>query len=175
MAIPTELGVVFTSTEIDDMKAAAQLIAATVRSKKILNLSNDEKSGGLSTVSDERLPYVHRSIDDYAVSFPNLNGQGYPLALAANDMATFGDLLELQTAMAEANEVVDEMRLVAGHFAFEFMGDQYYNAKRYLGKNVPGAQIVYDGLKGCFEGQGGSNAAPPSPGTGAENSTPETP
>lgn len=168
MAIPTELGVSFTEQEIDDMKAAVQLITSIVRSKKILNLSNDEKSYKLSTVSNERLPYVHKSIDDYAVSFPNLNGQGYPLPMATNDLRTFGSLQELQTAMAEANEVVDEMRLVAGHFAYDFMGDQYYNAKRYLGKNVAGAQIVYDGLKACFEGQGsqaGSDNSDPTPDT----------
>ncbi|MCF8464755.1 MAG: hypothetical protein K9G41_07935 [Flavobacteriales bacterium] len=60
--------------------------------------------------------------------------------------------------------------MAAGHFAFEFMGDQYYNAKRYLGKNVPGAQIVYDGLKGCFEGQGSNNPTQGNnPGTSSSN------
>ena len=47
-----------------------------------------------------------------------------------------------------------EMQMMAGHFAFQFMNDQYHNAKRYLGDDVDGAQVVYDGLKGCFEGQG---------------------
>ena len=49
---------------------------------------------------------------------------------------------------------------VAGHFSYKFMTNQYYNAKRYLGDNVAGAQIVCDGLKGCFEGQGATKPTP---------------
>jgi len=160
MAIPTELGVSFTPAELDSMKAAANTITALIRSKKILNLSNEERGNELSTVSDERLPFVHKSINDYAVAFPNLNGLSYPLVWAAADFNTFDGLEQLMTAMAEAQEVVTEMHMVAGHFSFKFMTDQYYNAKRYRGDNVPGAQIVYDGLKGCFEGQGATNPTP---------------
>lgn len=159
MAIPTELGVSFTQTEIDDMKAAANAIIAIVRSKKILNMTNDEKSFKLSTVGDERLPFVLKSIGDYAVAYPHLNGLGYPYAMAADDRATLGQLFEVQTTMAEANEVVDEMRLLAGHFCYKFMRAQYKNAQSYLGDNVEGAQVVYDGLKDCFEGQGSQGEA----------------
>jgi hypothetical protein len=97
---------------------------------------------------------VLKSISNYGVAFPNLNGLAYKHPLAVNDLSTFANLFEVQTAMIEATEVVEEMRMVAGHFCFKFMKDQYHNAKRYLGDNVDGAQIVYDGLKGCFEGQG---------------------
>ncbi len=69
-------------------------------------------------------------------------------------METYRQMFELLTAMAEAKEVATEMQMVAGHFCYKFMNDQYYNAKRYRGDNVGGAQVVYDGLKGCFEGQG---------------------
>lgn len=154
MAIPTELGVNFTPAEIDSLKAAAKTITDLVRSKKTINLSNDERQNKLSTISDERLPYVHRSISNYAVAYPNLNGLAYPLASAAEDFNTFDGLGQVLTAIEEAREVTTEMRMVAGHFCFKFMNDQYYNAKRYLGDNVDGAQLVYDGLKECFEGQG---------------------
>ena len=175
MAIPTELGVSFTPTEVASMKAAAKIITDLIRSKKSLNLSNDEKKGELSTVSDERAPFVIKSIADYGLAYPNLNGLAYKHDLALKDLSTFRDLFELQTAMAEANEVVDEMRLVAGHFCFKFMNDQYYNAKRYLGDDVPGAQIVYDGLKGCFEGQGSNNPTQGNnPSTPSSNDTDNT-
>lgn len=162
MAIPTELGVSFTDQEIDDMKAAAQTITDLIRSKKAINLTNEERKN-LSKVSNERAPFVLKSIGEYAMDYPSLNGLSYPLSSAGEDLKTYGGMFQVMTALAEATEVTTEMQMVAGHFCFEFMNDQYYNAKRYLGDNVEGAQIVYDGLKGCFEGQGPQSAPDNSP------------
>lgn len=167
MSVPTELGVSFTSAEIDSMKAAAKTITDTIRAKKQINLSNDERKD-LSTINDGRLPYVIKSIGDYAAQYPKLNGLAYPEASAKADLQTYTGLFELLTSIKEANEVAEEMQMVAGHFCFKFMNDQYYNAKRYLGDNVEGAQVVYDGLKGCFEGQGPQAAAD----NGDDNSAP---
>lgn len=45
------------------------------------------------------------------------------------------------------------------------MRNQYENAKQYKDSaNVEGAQVVYDGLKDCFEGQGGPATPTPPPG-----------
>jgi hypothetical protein len=167
MAIPTELGVSFTPAEVDSMKAAAKTITDLIRSKKAINLTNDERKN-LSTVSDDRAPYVLKSLSEYAVSFPKLNGLAYSHKMAAEDMKTYGELFEVLTSLSEATEVATEMQMVAGHFSYKFMTDQYYNAKRYLGDNVEGAQVVYDGLKGCFEGQGpqvGDDDSPADPDT----------
>lgn len=158
MSVPTELGVAFSSTEIDAMKDAANTIIDTIRGKKAINLSNDERKN-LSTVGEDRIPYVTKSILEYADSYPNLNGLAYPLPSAQADLKTYGELFEVLTLLSEATEVAQEMQMVAGHYTYKFMSDQYYNAKRYLGDNVEGAQVVYDGLKGCFEGQGPQAAA----------------
>lgn len=153
MAEPTELGVDFTDVEIDDMKAGAQVSIDTVNSKKVLNLSNEEREE-LSKVGDKRAPYVLKSVGQYAVDYPDLNGKAYPLSKAALDLDTYGQLHEVETKLRESLEKVVEMKMVAGHFLYKFMRDQYDNAVRYRGDNVPGAQVVYDGLKGAFEGQG---------------------
>jgi len=153
MAIPLQLGIPFTPVEISTMKTAAQSITALIKSKIIFNMSNEEREE-LSKVADERLPYVHKSVQDYGVTYPNLNGEAYPLMLATIDLQAFGGMEEVLTVLAEANEVVTEYQMVAGHFCFMFMNDQYDNVKKYRDKNVAGAQVVYDGLKGCFEGQG---------------------
>lgn len=162
MAIPLQLGVVFTPVEIAAMKTAAQTITNMVRSKIIFNMDSKERKD-LSKVGDERAPYVLKSISDYGVNYPNLNGQAYPHPMAAVDLNTYGQTHEVLTLMAEATEVVTELQMVAGHFCFKFMRDQYGNAEKYLGENVAGAQVVYDGLKDCFEGQGTPNPTPPNP------------
>lgn len=161
MAVPVQLGVVFTPVEIATMKTAAQSITSMVRSKIMFNMSNEERES-LSKVGDERAPFVLKSIGDYGVTYPNLNGQAYAHPMAAIDMSTFGDMHEVLTVLAEATEVVTELQMVAGHFCFKFMRDQYDNAAKYRSENVAGAQVVYDGLKDCFEGQGQQQNPTPS-------------
>jgi len=153
MAIPTEMGVSFTQAEVDSMKASLQSVIDLIRAKKAVNLTNDERQS-LSSISDERAPYVLKSISEYGVSYPKLNSMAYDLSKATADLDTFGSLFEVLTTLSEAVEVTEEMQMAAGHFAYKFMRDQYMNAERYRGDNVEGAQVVYDGLKGAFEGQG---------------------
>ncbi len=159
MAIPLQLGIPFTPAEITTMKTAAQSITALIKSKIIFNMSNEEREA-LSKLANERLPFGLKSIKEYAVDYPNLNGQAYPYALADVDMDTYGQMFQVLTAMEEANEVTTELQMVAGHFAFKFMRDQFANAERYRTENVAGAQVVYDGLKDCFAGQGPQNPTP---------------
>ena len=71
MAIPTKLGVEFTPAEVDAMKAAAQVIIDTIVAKADINLSNEERKS-LSKVSNERMPFVLKSIGEYAVDYPAL-------------------------------------------------------------------------------------------------------
>jgi len=170
MPIPLQLGVQFTPAEIAAMKAAAQTITNTIISKMDFNMSNEER-GSLSKVGDERAPYVLKSIADYGVTYPNLNGQAYTHLMAAMDLGSYGQMFEVLTVLKEAIERTEEMQMVAGHFCYEFMRDQYDNAKKYRDK-VHGAQIVYDGLKGCFEGQGPQNTATPRPTDPAPTPTP---
>lgn len=164
MAIPTQLGVEFTPTEVTDMKAAAQLITDTIRSKIDFNMSNEERDD-LSSVKEGRLPYVLKSVSEYGVTYPHLNGLAYPHAMADKDMKVYGIMFEVLTLMEEATERAVELRQLAGHFGYKFMRGQYRNAEAYRAENVPGAQVVYDGLKACFEGQGpqGDGDAPTEP------------
>jgi hypothetical protein len=163
MAIPLQLGIPFTSAEILTMKTAIQSVTALIKSKSTFNMSTEEREE-LSKVGNERLPFALKSVKEYGVDYPNLNGQAYPFALADVDMDNYGQLIQVLTALAEANEVTTEFQMVAGHFCFEFMTDQYDNASKYRDKNVAGAQVVYDGLKDCFAGQGQQiNPTPPTP------------
>ncbi|MCF8257559.1 MAG: hypothetical protein K9J06_08405 [Flavobacteriales bacterium] len=161
MAFPLQLGVQFTPAELATMKAAAQTITSTIISKMDFNMGNEEREE-LSKVGDERAPFVIKSVADYGVTYPNLNGQAYTHLMASMDLGTYAQMFEVLTVLKEAVERTEEMQMVAGHFCFEFMRDQYDNAKKYRSKNVAGAQVVYDGLKDCFE-QSTQNPVPPKP------------
>jgi len=131
MPVPVVLGVVFTPIEIDAMKAAAKLISDTINAKIALNL-NDTERQNLSKVADERFVYVAKSVKEFAVDFPALNGIGYTLPNANNDFETYYDLGTVWTLLSEATERATEVQMVAGHFIFKFATDQYANAIRYI-------------------------------------------
>lgn len=157
MAVPTQLGVSFTPAEISAMEAAAQLINNTIKSKIDFNLSEAERRS-LSKVSSEREPFVALSVGTYGVQYPQLNGLSVPFANAQLDATVFGQMKDLESLILQANERVIELKMLAGHYAFQFMRDQYLNAQRYKDSgSVEGSQVVYDGLKDCFEGQGTQN------------------
>jgi hypothetical protein len=163
MAIPAQYGIPFTLAERTTIQTALQTILPILQSKVNFNMTAEER-GNLSKIGDERLPYAMKSIKEYAVQYPNLNGQAYPVAMANIDFDTYGYMFTFLTTIAQMKELSEEIQMVAGHFCYRFMRDQYGLAGSYLGDNVPGAQVVYDGLKDCFEGQGPQNpATPPQP------------
>ena len=163
MPVPLKLGISFTQQQIDDMNAAAKLINDTIKSVIDFNLTIKERES-LSKMSAERGPYVLKSIGEYAEAFPHLNGLSYSAIDAAADLQTYAQLEALLTQLTQSTERATEVQMVAGHFCFEFMRDQYANAERYKDHgSVEGAQVVCDGLKGCFEGQGPQNPTPPTP------------
>ena len=153
MPVPVKLGVSFTQAEIDAMKAGIQVVVDTINAKIYLNLNTDERES-LAKVGNERFPFVARSIGQYADDYPAFNPIAYKEADAKLDLKTYVDIDGVMSKLKEATEVSTELQMVAGHFAFEFMSEQYAAAKRNKKLNVQGAQVIYDGLKECFEGQG---------------------
>ena len=153
MPVPTKLGISFTDAEIDAMKAGIQVVIDTIASKITLNLSVKERET-LSKVGDERKPFVQKSIGIYGVDYPQFNPLAYKLSDAQSDKTTYQQMEGVISKLKESNELTTELQMVAGHFAFLFMRKQYNNALANVDENVPGAQVIVDGLKGAFEGQG---------------------
>lgn len=162
MPVPTSLAVEFTPAEITAMQDAAKLINDTIKAKVDMNLSEDERKT-LSKVGPEREPYVSQSINTYADQYAHLNGLAVPVSNAKMDATVYGQMQNLLSLMSQATERAVELQMVAGHFAYRFMRDQYNNAKQYKDSaSVEGAQVVYDGLKDCFERDTLANDTPPS-------------
>lgn len=165
MPVPVKLGISFTQPEVDAMKAGIQVVIDTISAKITLNLSTAERED-LSKLGNERLPYVLRSLKEFGVMYPQFNPLAYAFTDADNDFGTYGKMDEILVKLTEANELSTELQMVAGHFCYLFMRKQYDIAESNKNENVPGAQVIYDGLKDCFAGQGEQkNAAPPSPPT----------
>lgn len=162
MAVPLNLGISFTPTQLSDMETAAKVVNDTIKAVIDFNLNNDERET-LSKMSAERGPYVLKSIGEFSNMFPQLNGLAYSATDAAADLSTYAQLEGILTLLNQSIERATELQMVAGHFCYEFMRDQYANAERYKDHgSVEGAQLVYEGLKDCFAGQGpqGGNSEP---------------
>ncbi len=95
-----------------------------------------------------------RSIGEYADDYPAFNPIAYKDTDAKLDLKTYVGIDSVMSKLKEATEISTELQMVAGHFTFLFMSEQYAAAKRNKKHNVQGAQVIYDGLKDCFEGQG---------------------
>lgn len=163
MAVPLKLGIAFTPVQLADMLTVAKVVNDTIKAVIDFNLSTKERES-LSKLGNERAPYAFKSITEYSTNFPHLNGLAYTAPDAEADLQTYGQTEEILTLLAQSVERATELQMVAGHFCFEFMRDQYANAERYKDNgSVEGAQIVYDGLKDCFAGQGPQNPTPPTP------------
>lgn len=168
MPVPTKLGISFTDAEIGTMKAGIQVVIDTIKTKITLNLSVAERET-LSKLGAERMPYVEKSIGIFATDYPQFNPLAYTYADVQNDGNTYGQMDQILSKLEEADELSTELQMVAGHFALLFMRKQYDVAKSNVDENVPGAQVIVDGLKGAFEGQGNfgdepnPNPNPPTP------------
>lgn len=153
MPLPLKLGVTFSDAEVADMKAGMQVVINTIHSKIIANLSVKERSD-LSKLGPERIPYAEKSIGIYGIDYPQFNPLAYLFADAQKDAETYAQMQQVISKLKECGEVATELQMLAGHFVYLFMRKQYENGQSNVDENVPGAQVIVDGLKGAFEGQG---------------------
>jgi len=114
MPVPVKLGIDFTPAEEASMVAGIQVVIDTIKAKITLNLSTKEREE-LSKVSNERVPYILRSIAEYAPMYPQFNPLAYSAADAQNDLKTYGQMDAVLTKLNEASELSTELQMVAGH------------------------------------------------------------
>lgn len=162
MATPNKLGISFTPAEITTIKTGIDAAMTVITSKGIFNLSPSERQA-LSKVGPEREPYVNKSVTDYGINIPAFNPIAWPIADAVNDANTYGQMGEVLTAVSQLKEMAEELQMLAGHFAFQFMLGQYNLAQDNLDTNVAGAQTIVDGEKGAFERNPAEAGGPPTP------------
>ena len=160
--MPDQMGVNFTSIEIQDIKDHFTGILTIINNKKLVQLTAEERRASMSA-SEIRLPYMDNAINNLSVTFSNLQPGFMSHANALKDMdvtTTFRDISNLR------NEVVDRMldfEMASEHFAYQYMRIFYNGAKTAQAVSTPGADVVVEALAPLFENQGVQNPPAPTP------------
>lgn len=119
-----------------------------------INLTKQDKAE-MKTISIERMPFVNRTVKDFAVKYPNLvSGFKGTLQEAENDLSVFIDLTGMITEAEKILEFLIDLRHAVGAELYQWELEYYNSAKRAALGNVPGADVVVDFLKVLFEDQG---------------------
>jgi hypothetical protein len=162
MPMPDKMGLTFTPAEITTLHTHFTDILALINSKKVVQLTKDERQSALS-ISEKRLPYVQNAIDVLASDFVDLRPGFLPYADAVNDMQASSDLRALSSIRDEVNDRMIDFSMASEHFAYQYMRIFYNNAKQAQAVNTPGADTVVNALAPLFEGQGVPGGATPTP------------
>jgi hypothetical protein len=115
-----------------------------------LNLSVKER-GSTPSVDEHREMYVRDAIENLADIFPNMLGEEITPARAKalweyrNSNMAF--MVQLQTMI----DFLEDTTINAENFCLKFTEDMRANAERYKGRNVHGADVVWDRLKGLHK------------------------
>jgi len=129
------------------------------------NLTKAERTS-IPNISNERYPYVQRSVQIHGPTNPVLAngvaGLGVgTLAEATNDLTFYDQMKSFILQLLQVVEIYQDTQQVAGGEAFNWMEELYDYSKSAAKNQVPGADAVVDDLKTLFEGQGGPGAPTP--------------
>ena len=153
MPMPSEMGISFTPTEIQDIRDHLNGILTIMNNKKVVQLTATERQAAQSA-SEKRFPYIQNAIKNLAPAFPNLQPNFLKLSDAEIDYDTS---FQLRSLVGLRNEVSDRMidfSMASEHFAYQYMRELYDQAKRAQAINTPGADTIVEALAPLFEGQG---------------------
>lgn len=129
-------------TDLTDAKTTIETVLGLP-----LNLSDDER-GDTPSVDEQREMYVNDAIVNLADLYPNLVGEAIT-AVRAKKLWSFRN--NNQFLLAIVNEIRDRLvdsNINAENICLQFTQDMRAKAQRNLNRNVPGADVVWDRLKG---------------------------
>jgi hypothetical protein len=158
MPIPTS-PLNLTAAQITALNTALDTIVTTLTAAGAANLTKEEIAS-LQAIGDTRQPFVDRTMQQHVVNYPTLLPNFVPLTEAQKHYTNANALKAMLLKISKINEMADECRMVADHYAFEYMRDVYQNAQRGKSRNVLGSDVVYEDLKPLFEQ---SPTTPPPP------------
>jgi len=133
-------------TTIETNLAGAKTEVQTVIGSP-LNLSADERKETPS-VDEQRESYVRKAIENLGIQYPNLLGADITLARATNLWQYRNKSLEFLTTVNAIRDQLIDSTINAENICLKFTEDLRGNAERYKDRNVPGADVVWEELKG---------------------------
>lgn len=156
---PNTMGVNFTAPQLAAINGAFDTIITTIRAVKEVNLSPAEREGA-NSISNERQPYVDRTIRQHVVNYPGLVVLPNVATTSSIDYGMWQNCANLLVRWLEVEELLKDMGMSAGRLAFKFMRNVYDYCERYKDEaSVLGAQTVYSDLYELFRHE--QNPQPP--------------
>lgn len=163
----SNINIVLTPAQVAAIQAAINALKAPANMPVQFNLTKAER-GSVPNISNERYPYVQRSVQIHAPTNPVLAsgvaGLGVgTLAEATNDLTFYDQMKSFILQILQVVEIYKDTQQVAGGEAYNWMSELYKYSKQAALNQVPGADAVVDDLKTLFEGQGNEGDVPPPP------------
>jgi hypothetical protein len=112
-----------------------------------LNLSADERQNTPS-VDEQRDGYVNDAIVNLADAHPNMVGEAITTARAKNLWEFRNSNMQLLAILDEVRDRLIDSTINAENICLQFTEDMRAKAQRNLNRNVPGATVVWERLKG---------------------------
>jgi hypothetical protein len=129
-------------TDLTNAKTTVQTVIGAP-----LNLSAEERQETPS-VDEQRDGYVSDAIVNLADAHPNMVGEAITTARAKNLWAFRNSNLQLLATLDEVRDRLIDSTINAENICLQFTEDMRAKAQRNLNRNVPGATVVWDRLKG---------------------------
>lgn len=112
-----------------------------------LNLTDKERSSSPS-IDEQRELYVNDAISNLAALHPNLLGPEITAARAATLWELRNTSMQFKARLEALMDRVTDDIINAEYLCLKFTQDMRENASRFKDRNVPGADVVWDRLKG---------------------------
>ena len=132
-----------------NIQAAIDALISNLPAK--FNLTKKERID-LQNIDTERYPYVKRTVEVHALSFPNfVTGNAGTTAEATIDFKLFNQFEKYIPQLLKVLEIYKDTQQVGGSEAYRWFRAFYNTAVDGAENQVPGADSVVDDLKTLFD------------------------
>ena len=155
-----KINITLTPTQLTAIQAALDAMKSNV--PFAVNLTKKERTE-LSNISDERLAFVTKVINNYAPANPSLvSGFAGRMPDAQNDFQLYNQFEPFIEQLRSIIEMYQDTQQAAGSEAYTFSREFYSSVQRAAENNVPGSDAIADDLGVLFAAQG-PPGTPPTP------------
>lgn len=142
----------FTAVQVTAIRGAITTIKTNIQAAfpVPINLSPQQRRGA-RTISNVRYPFARRAITEFGVSFPGLSGAAVPVTRVTVNWELYNQTEQINTELAEVVDMLTDLNINSGVICMEFTDDQYTNAERARGRDVEGADTVYEAQNPLYD------------------------
>ena len=140
----------YTPAQLADIETALDNVITIIQSVYTGNITADERDT-IRSMAEGRYPYAANAIGNLGPQFTNLISREITLTRAAKNFNAYQQNGQINTKVQRILDLITDFNSNAGWVCMKFTDDLYSEAERYKGRNVQGADVVYDALKPLYE------------------------